>query len=134
MDTRARAATGLLPFLVWRAPAGIVLVYLVHLFLSATVTVILHEPFAGMAPPVCVTLEPPQIALTWPPQVVVAPPAMTIPLGNRSFNGAVRLALEDALLLKLMVSVVVPPVFIVVALKRFGEGRRLAGGLCRVHR
>ncbi len=55
-----------------------------------TVTVTVHEPLAGIAPPVNVTLDAPTV--TVPPQVVLALPETCMPLGKESVRGAVNRA------------------------------------------
>lgn len=60
-------------------------------------------PFAGMDPPVKVTLEAPSV--TVPPQVVLAVPETSMPLGNVSMSGAVNVATVLSELCRVMVRV-----------------------------
>ena len=78
---------------------------------ALTGTVRVHEPLAGIEPPVKVTVELVDVAV--PPQVLLAGPEVTTPLGRVSVSGAVRLATVASGLLKVMVSVEVPPAAIV---------------------
>jgi hypothetical protein len=72
----------------------------------------------GILPPVRITAELPAVAVSAPPvQVVLPPPETTKPLGNVSVNGVVRLAAVVLGLLKVIVSVEVPPAVIVAGLK-----------------
>lgn len=85
---------------------------------AITGTVIVHEPlFAGIEPCIKVTVEPPVGALTVPLQLVLALPAITIPVGNVSVNGAIRLAVALSGLLRVMVRVDIPPALMVAGLK-----------------
>jgi hypothetical protein len=69
---------------------------------------------AGIEPPVKVTVEVP--VLTVPPQVLLAVPETTTPTGSVSISGALRLAAVEFVLLKVMVSVELPPALIVAGL------------------
>src|SRR5438552_1657153 len=122
-------------FVVVRAPAAIVLLYVPGVEL-VTFTVTVHEPLAGMVPPLnatlvplfaavtvpaplagtvpvaCATLPPPLAAVTLPPAHVVAPLALAVLTrfaGYVSVNAAPVTA--DAFgLVSVMVSTLVSPV------------------------
>jgi len=74
-----------------------------------------HEPLAGIAPPVNVTDDAPEV--TDPLHVVLGAPLTVNPLGNVSVNGLVMLAAEAFALLKVIVSVEDPPALMVAGLK-----------------
>jgi hypothetical protein len=76
-----------------------------------------QEPFAGIEPPVNVTAEPPAETVAVPPQVVLAMPVTITPLGSVSVSGAVRLAAVAFGLLRLIVSVELPPAVMEAGLK-----------------
>jgi hypothetical protein len=82
----------LLPTLVFKAPAGMVLVRMPTKLFSVTPTTILQKPLAGIEPPVKVTFPLPGVAVTTPPQVLLAFPETNNPVGKVSVNGAVSLA------------------------------------------
>jgi hypothetical protein len=74
-----------------------------------------QDPLAGIEPPVNVTDE--VLVVTVPPHVLLAAPEMVTPLGSVSTKGAVKLATAASALLKVIVSVDVPPALIVAGLK-----------------
>ena len=82
---------------------------------AVTATITVQEPFAGIEPPVKVTLD--AVDATVPPQLVPGVPAIVTPLGRVSVNGAVRLAAVAAALLKVIVRVEIPPASMVAGLK-----------------
>lgn len=82
-----------------------------------TFTLTVQELPAGIAPPVNTMLEPPALAVSVPPHVVIALPETTMPLGNVSVNGAVRLAATPSELFKVIVRVETPFEVIVAGLK-----------------
>src|SRR5580658_402233 len=82
-----------------------------------------------MAPPVKVTTDRPIVALTVPPQVVLAFPETDMPLGNVSVRTDVMLAAVLSGLLKVRVSVELPPAVIEGLLKDLAStGGALTGG------
>jgi hypothetical protein len=89
-------------------------------------TVTMQELPAGIEPPVRLTVEAPPTAVSVPPQVLPALPETTMPLGNVSVSGAVKLAGVAPALLKVMVRTDTPPALIVAGLKALpsvtGEG------------
>ena len=100
------AGVVLFPLLVCRAPAGNVLMKLPPMA-PVTFTVTVQEPFAGMDPPIRVTLD--TSTVTEPPQVLLLPPEVNRPLGKVSVSGAVRVAMLLLGLIKVIVRVEVPP-------------------------
>jgi hypothetical protein len=84
---------------------------------AVTGTVIVHEPAAGIEPPVKETIEPPLGAVGVPPQVVVAVPETVTPVGRVSVSGEVMLSAVVPALFKVMVSVEVPPATMLDGLK-----------------
>ncbi len=74
----------------------------------------MHDPFAGIVPPVRVTDEASDV--TAPPQVVVGVPDTVMPLGKASVSGAVSGATLEFGLLSVIVSVEVAPASIVAGL------------------
>jgi hypothetical protein len=121
------AGPALLPLFVCKAPAGIELMKLPALA-ADTGTVRVQEPFAGMDPPVKVTVETPVEAV--PPQVVVAVPETNTPAGKVSVSGAVIVSTVPPELLNVMVSVEVPPEAMVAGPKAlFTVGATAAGVL-----
>jgi hypothetical protein len=112
----ATAGAVLLPLLVCIAPMGSVLMQEPSSF-SVTVTVTIHEPLAGIEPPVKVTVELYWTAASVPPQVVLARPAISRPAGIASTNGAVSVAAVLFGLLKVMMRVESSPTTIVGGLK-----------------
>lgn len=129
----ARAGPPLLPLLVCRAPAAIELTKLPPLG-AVTGTATVQEPLAGIEPPVKVTVGPPMGAVAFPPaQVVLGGPETSMPLGNVSISGALRLAGEALALLNVMVRVETPPAGMVAGLKAFPSvGGILAGRTVKV--
>ncbi len=81
------------------------------------VSEILHEPLAGMLPPVKVMCELPAGAVSVPPQLVLAPPETTMPLGKTSVNGAVNIAAVLLGFVRVIVRLEVPPELMVAGLK-----------------
>lgn len=77
----------------------------------------MHEPSGRIEPPVRVTVEEPLVAVTVPPHVVLPPPDAVTPVGRVSIRGAVRLAASLSELLRVRVSVEVPPAAMVAGLK-----------------
>jgi hypothetical protein len=112
----ATAGAALLPLLVCKAPAAIELKKLPE-FGAVTFTVTVHDPLAGIEPPVNVIVEPPFGALTEPPHVVLAAPETVTPLGNVSVSGAVRSAPESFWLLRLRTRLENPPAVIEAGVK-----------------
>jgi hypothetical protein len=112
----ASAAPGLFPLLVCKAPAAIELSKLPPLA-AVTGTVTVQELLPGIEPPVKVTAELPIVAVTTPPQVVLAEPETSMPLGNVSTSGALKLAAAAFALLRVMVRVETPPAGMVAGLK-----------------
>ena len=98
---------------------------------EVTFTVTVQEPLAGIEPPVKVTVELPATAVTVPPtHVVPAPPEITMPAGNVSTSGAVRVATVLLGLLKVMVRSEIPPVMMVAGLKDLlSVGGTIAAGV-----
>lgn len=85
---------------------------------AITGTVTVQEPLlGGIDPPVKVTVAPPVGAFTVPLQFVLALPATTIPPGNVSVSGAVKMARVVPGLLKVMVRVDISPALIATGLK-----------------
>jgi hypothetical protein len=80
-------------------------------------TEIVHEPLAGIAPPVRVTAELPLGASTVPPHVVLALPETVIPAGNWSVSGAVSVSTTALLLLKVRTTVETEPKEVLEGLK-----------------
>jgi hypothetical protein len=109
----ATAGVLLLPLLVCNAPADSELMYLPPL-LAVTCTVNVQEPWAGIEPPVKVTVEVPTEGI--PRQVLPALPDDNMPLGKWSVSGAVRLATVLLGLLKIIVRVDSPPALMVAGL------------------
>lgn len=108
----ATAAVPLLPLLVCKAPTGNVFKKL-PAAAAVTETVTAQEPLPGIEPPVKVTVELPDVAVTTPPQVLLALlPDTVTPLGKESMSGAVIDATVLLVLLKLMVRVETPPAVI----------------------
>lgn len=85
---------------------------------AVTGTVTVQVLLAGIEFPAAkITVEPPVGAVTVPLQVVLALPETTIPAGNVSVSGAVKLATVMAGLLNVMVRVDMSPALIAVGLK-----------------
>jgi hypothetical protein len=112
----ATAGAVLFPLLVCREPAKSELKKLPAAG-AVRSTVTTHEPPAGMAPPVSVTVPLPTAAVTVPPQVVTPTPETMTPLGNVSVNGVVKPASVALGLLSVMVRIVVPPATIEAGVK-----------------
>ena len=88
------------------------------LLAALTYTVRVHEPLAGIAPPVIVTSV--EVKVSELPQVVVgAEPEITTPGGKVSTNGEVILAAVALALLNVMVRVDAPPALIAAGLNAF---------------
>ena len=98
----------LVPWLVCKAPAGSELMNVPTLG-TVTATVTVQEPYAGIEPPLKVTIELPLVAVTVPLHVLLAVPETVMPLGNKSVSGAVRLDATPAGFLRVMVSAEVLP-------------------------
>jgi len=119
MEVAVKVATAgavLLPLLVCSAPIDNVLMQAPSWF-SVIVTVTIHEPLAGIEPPVKVTVELSWTAATVPPQVVLARPETSRPAGMASTKGAVSVAAVLLGLLKVMMRVENSPTTIVGGLK-----------------
>jgi len=113
----ATAGAALLPVVVSSAPAASELIELPAVAV-VTCAVTVQKPSAGMEPADRVTLELPTAALTAPPVHVVLPIADTvIPLGNASTSADFSVAAALSGLLRVSVSVEVPPALIVEGLK-----------------
>lgn len=117
----AVADLGLLPLVVIKAPAGMVLTY-VPGALDVTLTVKVQLPLAGIVRPAGkVTVDPPAAATgaPVPPQVVftLGVAAITTPAGKVSVSGAVSVATAGLLLLNVTVSVDASPALIVAGVK-----------------
>jgi hypothetical protein len=94
-----------------------------------TATVTVQLPPAGITPPVNETTEYPTGALTVPPQLVLAVPDTDKPAGNVSVKADVMLADVVFGLLKVRVSVELPPAVIEGSLKDLpSTGGALTGG------
>jgi hypothetical protein len=112
----AIAGTVLLPLLVCSAPTGNMFTKLPAVA-PVTRTVTTQAPFAGIAPPVKVTVELAAMAVTTPPQVLLALlPDTVTPLGRESIRGAVMVAMVLLGFVKVIVRVEVPPAVIVAGL------------------
>ena len=105
------AGSGLLPRSVTRPPAGMVLVNVPGVS-PVTGAVIVHEPGVppGIWAPVCsVMTEPPAVPATVPTQVVTGVPVRVTPAGKVSTRSLVRVAGPALALVRVMVSVLLPP-------------------------
>lgn len=111
----AVATVVLLPLLVCKAPTGNVFKKL-PAAAAVTATVTVQEPFAGIEPPVKVTVGLPAMAVTTPPQVLLALPDTLTPLGRESVSGAVMVATVLFVLVRLIVRVETPPAVMEVGL------------------
>src|ERR1019366_7379416 len=117
----ATAAAALLPLPVTKAPAGSVLMYEPPRA-AVTSTVSVQLPLAGIERPAGkVTVEFPATATGTPAPVQVEAAfgvaAITTPLGKVSTSEAVRVATSSSGLLKVTVSVEIPPALMVAGLK-----------------
>jgi hypothetical protein len=121
----------LLPLLVCKAPAAIELTKL-PAFAAVTGTVRVQEPFAGIDPPVKVTVEPPTVAVVVPPHEVVAAPETNTPAGKVSVSGAVIVSAVPPALLSVMVRVEVPPAAIVAGPNALLSVGAIAAGVLTV--
>jgi len=109
----ATTGAALLPLLVTKAPAGIELRKLPPLG-AVTGTVMVHEPLAGIDPPVNVTAE--ALNVIAPPQVLLGVEVIVTPLGKVSVNGDEILAALALELLNVIVRVDAPPALMTAGL------------------
>src|SRR5579862_7899454 len=78
----------------------------------------MQEPWAGIEPPVSVTVVPPASAVTAPPQVVLPLyPEITTPGGRLSVSGAVRTATVPFGFVRVIVTTDFAPALIEIGLK-----------------
>lgn len=111
----AEALVALFPLLVCKEPARRLFVRLPPVA-PVTVSVTVQNPLAGIESPTGRdTLE--VVVLTVPTHVVLALPDVVMPLGSVSVNGAVRVETVLLGLVKVIVSVEVPPRLIVDGVK-----------------
>jgi len=125
----AVAAAALLPLLVCKAPAAMVLVT-VPTVLLVTFAVMVHEPGAPpgiVAPDAYVTVTPPAtpdlVPVQVPPKVAFA---SVTPAGNVSTKAALKVAAVALLLVSVIVSTLVPPAAMLAGANAFATVGALA--------